>query len=201
MTSSLLDYAPLAAAAFAVPQFLPQVLKLKVTNDTAGVSWSWATLTSANNAAWFAYFALSGYWIALVPSFCATTLATTLAMMLTLRRRARAGPALFILAWIGLLAAGYTSVGPSGLGALLTAAFIIQVTPSIWTAFRTERPSGISPGTWRLVLGELSCWTVFGIHEADPRLVILGASGVTASVLMLSRVRTTPVRATQIARS
>jgi hypothetical protein len=37
----LLDDAPIAAA-FAIPQFLPQILKLRATDDTAGVSWSWA---------------------------------------------------------------------------------------------------------------------------------------------------------------
>jgi len=61
----LLDYLPFAAAAFAIPQFLPQLRKLRATNDTAGVSWSWATLTSVNNAAWFAYFTASAYWTAL----------------------------------------------------------------------------------------------------------------------------------------
>jgi hypothetical protein len=34
----LLDYLPFAAAAFAIPQFLPQLRKLRATNDTAGVS-------------------------------------------------------------------------------------------------------------------------------------------------------------------
>jgi hypothetical protein len=46
----LLDAAPIAAAAFAIPQFLPQLRKLRATDDTAGVSWPWATLTSVNNA-------------------------------------------------------------------------------------------------------------------------------------------------------
>ena len=56
-----LDYAPVAAAAFAIPQFLPQIRKLRRTDDTAGVSWPWATLTSVNNGAWVVYFALSAY--------------------------------------------------------------------------------------------------------------------------------------------
>ena len=85
----VLDYAPIAAAAFAVPQFLPQIRKLRATHDTAGVSWSWAALTSLNNAAWIAYFALARYWTALIPSTSATLLAGTLAVMLTRLRRAR----------------------------------------------------------------------------------------------------------------
>jgi len=49
--TGLLEYAPITAICFAVPQFLPQIRKLATTGDTAGVSRSWATLTSVNNAA------------------------------------------------------------------------------------------------------------------------------------------------------
>jgi uncharacterized protein with PQ loop repeat len=187
----LLDYAPIAAAAFAIPQFLPQILKLRATDDTAGVSWSWATLTSVNNAAWLTYFVLSGYWAALIPSSSATLLAGALAMMLTLRGQAKAKPAALISSWIALLIAGLTLAGRTGLGTLLTAAFILQVTPSIWTAYRTDHPTGVSPGTWILILAELSCWTTFGLHKSDPRLITLGLTGVTASILMLTRIRQT----------
>jgi len=186
-----LDCAPIAAAAFAIPQFLPQILKLRATDDTAGVSWSWATLTSVNNAAWFAYFALSGYWAALVPSSSATLLAGALAAMLALRGQAGARPTVLISSWAALLIAGCTVAGRTGLGTLLTAAFIVQVTPSIWTAYRTDRPTGVARGTWMLILGELSCWTIFGVHKSDPRLVTLGFTGVTASALMLTRIRRT----------
>jgi uncharacterized protein with PQ loop repeat len=202
MAASPLDYAPLAATACAIPQFLPQILKLRATGDSAGVSWSWAILTSANNAAWLAYFALSHYWTALIPSSSATVLAATLATMLTVRGHARIRPAALILTWTGLLAVSYAIAGRNGLGAVLTVAFILQVTPSIWNAHRTDRPSGVSAGTWLLILGELSCWTSFGIHKSDPRLITLGLSGITASALMLSRLhRTTHAQAAPLARS
>jgi len=191
----LLDALPIAAAAFAIPQFLPQLRKLRRTDDTAGVSWPWATLTSVNNAAWLAYFALSAYWTALMPSASATLLAGALATMLARRGQARARPAVLIGAWVALLAAAFAVAGRGGLGALLTAAFVLQVTPSVWTAYRTARPTGISQGTWLLILGELACWTTFGIHKSDPRLIILGLTGVAASLLMLARIRrTTEVR-------
>jgi hypothetical protein len=193
----LLDSAPIAAAAFAIPQFLPQLRKLRATDDTAGISWSWATLTSVNNAAWFAYFALSAYWVALVPSFSATLLAGALAAMLALRGQAKARPAVLISAWAALLAAAVTVAGRTGLGTLLTAAFVLQVSPSIWMAYRTARPTGISQGTWLLILGEVSCWTSFGVHKSDPRLMILGFTGVAASLLMLARIR----RTTEVERS
>ena len=187
----LLDALPIAAAAFAIPQFLPQLRKLRASDDTAGVSWPWATLTSVNNAAWLAYFAASAYWAALVPASSATLLAGALATMLARRGRATARPAVLIGVWVALLAVAFAVAGRSGLGTLLTAAFVVQVTPSVWTAYRTARPSGISPGTWLLILGELSCWTVFGVHKSDPRLMILGVTGVAASLLMLARIHRT----------
>jgi uncharacterized protein with PQ loop repeat len=188
MTSVLNDI-PIAATVFAVPQFLPQILKLRATHDTAGVSWSWAALTSINNAAWLAYFILEHYWTALIPSSSATLLAGTLAVLLTAGGRARPRPSLLIGLWAAMLAGAYLLVGRAGLGALLTVAFAVQVAPSIWTAYRTERPTGISPGTWLLILGELSCWMTFGLYKSDPRLIALGITGVTASTLMLARIR------------
>jgi hypothetical protein len=187
----LLDYLPIAAAAFAVPQFLPQLGKLRATDDTAGVSWSWATLTSVNNAAWFAYFTASAYWAALVPATSATLLAGALALMLGRRGQARARSGVLIAGWVALLLAGFTVAGRAGLGALLTVAFVLQVTPSLWTAYRTARLTGVAAGTWLLILGELSCWTIFGLHQPDPRLITLGITGVTASALMLARIRYT----------
>jgi len=193
----LLGYAPIAAAGFAVPQFLPQIRKLRATGDSVGVSPSWAALTSVNNAAWIAYFTMARYWTALVPSSSATLLAGALAVMLLRRQQPRPQPgraAALIGAWAITLAAAGAADGRAGLGALLTVAFLLQVTPSVWTAYRTVLPTGISSGTWLLILGELTCWMIFGLHTADPRLITLGASGIIVSVLMLARIHRTTGR-------
>jgi uncharacterized protein with PQ loop repeat len=184
----VLNDIPFAATVFAVPQFLPQIRKLRATRDSAGVSWSWAALTSVNNAAWIAYFTLERYWTALIPSSSATFLAGTLALLLTVQGRARLRPSLLIGTWAALLVTAYLVAGRIGLGALLTAAFAVQVAPSIWTAYRTARPTGISSATWLLILGELTCWMIFGLYKSDPRLITLGVTGVTASALMLARI-------------
>jgi uncharacterized protein with PQ loop repeat len=192
--TDLLGYAPIAAAGFAVPQFLPQIRKLLATRDTAGVSPSWAALTGVNNAAWFTYFTMSRYWTALVPSTSATLLAGTLAVLLLHRRPLETRPAALIGVWAITLAVAGVADGRAGLGALLTAAFLLQVTPSLWTAYRTPRPTGISAGTWLLILGELTCWLTFGLHTADPRLITLGISGIIVSTLMLARIHRTARR-------
>jgi len=197
--TSLLDYAPIAATCFAVPEFLPQIRKLAATRDTTGISWSWAALTSVNNAAWSAYFMLARYWTALIPSCSATVLAGTLAAMLTRRGQARLRPATVISVWAAMLTGAYGIAGRTGLGTLLTAAFVLQVTPSIWAAYRTAHPTGISAGTWLLILGELTCWLTFGLYKSDPRLITLGLTGVTASALMLARIRRASKPAERIA--
>src|SRR5262245_10516872 len=76
---------PLMAAILAVPQFLPQLARVRRAGTVAGVSWSWAALTSINNAAWLAYFALSGFWTAIVPATSAAALSGLLAVMLARR--------------------------------------------------------------------------------------------------------------------
>lgn len=187
----MLEYLPVVATAFAVPQFLPQITKLRKTHDTTGVSWMWASLTSVNNAAWITYFILAHYWTALVPSISATTLAGVLAIMLSLRVDVRRRPALAVAGWAALLVLAFLIAGRAGLGTLLTGAFVLQVTPSIWMAYRTQRPTGISRGTWTLIAGELSCWLTFGLHQSDSRLIVLGGSGVAAAMLMLARIEYT----------
>ena len=192
--AELLSYAPIAAAAFAVPQFVPQIRRLRGTGDTAGLSWSWAALTCVNNAAWTAYFALARYWTALVPSVSVAVLAGLLAIMLTGRGRGCSRPLSMTTGWSALLVTVGVVGGGAGLGTLLTAGFIVQVTPPLWSAYRTARPTGVSAGTWLLILAELGCWLLFGVQKSDPRLMALGATGVIASTLVLARIRFTASR-------
>jgi uncharacterized protein with PQ loop repeat len=180
---------PLVAAFLAVPQFLPQLARVRRAGTTAGVSWSWAALTSVNNAAWLGYFALSGFWTALVPAISATLLSGLLAVVL-----ARRGggvpkrPMMLASAWAVVLLTAAAVSGRTGLGSALAVAFALQVTPSVWMVYRSKDTAGVSRGTWLLIFGELLCWGVFGIHETDPRLIMLGATGVVASLLVLARV-------------
>jgi uncharacterized protein with PQ loop repeat len=185
---SVIGLLPLLAAIFAVPQFLPQLARLRRTGDSAGVSWTWAALTSVNNGAWTGYFALSRLWTALVPSVSATLFAGTLAVLLARRGGLPARRTMIaIAAWAALLCAAGVLYGRAGLGAALTASFIMQTTPSVWKAYRSDALTGISRGTWLLILGELACWGIYGTCESDPRLMVLGWTGVTASLLVLAR--------------
>jgi len=185
----VLDWLPVAAAVFAVPQFLPQLTLVWRTGDAAGVSWSWAALTSVSNGGWIAYFALSRFWTALVPATSSTVLAGALAVLLGRRGGVPRRPAAATAGWGALLALAAAAGGRAGLGTALAASFVLQVAPSVWTAYRTDRPTGISSGTWQLIFAELLCWGVYGVHKSDPRLTVLGWTGVAASALMIARAR------------
>ena len=180
---------PLVAAVLAVPQFWPQLARVRRAGTMAGVSWSWAALTSVNNAAWLGYFALSGFWTALVPAISATVLSGLLAAELARRGSGMPKRAMVLTSvWAVVLLTVGVAFGRAGLGSVLAVAFLLQVTPSVWTVYRSRDTAGVSRGTWLLIFGELLCWGVFGVHEADPRLIVLGATGVIASLLVLARV-------------
>lgn len=183
----VLAAAPLGAAVFALPQFAPQILRVRRSGRTAGVSWSWAALTSVNNSAWGGYFVLAGFWTAFVASCVVTLMSGTLAVMLARRIPVTARAQLLVAFWAVLLAAFGCVLGRSGLGGALTAAFVVQVAPSLWSAYTTPDPIGVSGGTWLLILGELACFGLYGLHVGDPRLIALGTVGVSASVAMLAR--------------
>lgn len=178
---------PVLAAGFAVPQFIPQITKLHRTGDTAGLSTSWALLTGINNAAWFGYFAASGYWLALIPSSSAALLGGYLGISLSRRPGAlHRGTATLIGIWALFLGAA-AAVDRRLLGTLLAAAFVVQIVPAVSIAYRTRLPTGIARGTWLLILAETSCWALFGTAKSDTPLVVLGATGVISALLMLHR--------------
>jgi uncharacterized protein with PQ loop repeat len=187
MVRQVLALAPILAGIFAVPQFLPQLRIALTEQDISGVSWTWAALTSVNNAAWCAYFVLSHYWTALIPGAAVAIVAGALAAQLAKRGKSTGPYTTLIIAWSGLLAIVEIGFGRATLGAVLTGAFVLQVAPSLWSAYRTRNPAGISRGTWLLILAELTCWCLYGIRNSDPRLTTLGSLGMIASTLMLMR--------------
>jgi uncharacterized protein with PQ loop repeat len=202
MFRQLLALAPVLAGVFAVPQFVPQLRIALTDQDISGVSWTWAALTSVNNAAWCVYFVLSHYWTALIPGGAVMIVAGVLAAQLAKRDKATRASRTLIAAWSAVLAIVGIGFGRAALGAVLTGAFVLQVAPSLWSAYRTRHPAGISRGTWLLILAELTCWGLYGIRTCDPRLITLGSLGVIASTLMLMRAGSAaPHRADAVASS
>lgn len=185
MRMSVIDVMPLVATVAAVPQLLPQLLRLIRSRRPDGVSPAWASLTAVNNMGWFAYFTSTGLWTAMVPSATCSLLAGAIVAALAgAGARVRSGAAVGA-AWLSVLAGALMVAGPSGLGAVLTVAFLLQVTPSLRSAWRTASPVGVSRVTWGLIGVEVLCWGTVGVLDARPPLIVLGATGSVAVAAML----------------
>jgi uncharacterized protein with PQ loop repeat len=183
---------PVLAAGFAIPQYLPQLLRLIRTRDAEGVSFAWPALACVNNGAWFAYFIKSSYGLAPVTAAIATFGAGATALVLARLGRASAATAGWVGTWLGALVIIGHLGGMAFLGVALSAAAAAQLAPSVWAAYRTRTPTGVSLGTWLLVLGEMSCWGTYGWWRSDPRLLVLGVLGCSAAALMVARVTAVP---------
>ena len=162
--------------AFAIPQFLPQLRKLRATDDTAGaLAVGHADQRQQRRLARL----LRGLGLlgGAGPGLLGDAAGRRAGGDAGPTRTATAQPAVLISVR-PRLAVAFAVAGRSGLGTLLTAAFVVQVTPSVWTGLPNRSPHRDPQGTWLLILGELSCWTIFGVHKSDPRLIILGLTGV-----------------------
>jgi hypothetical protein len=185
------DTAAVVATLLAIVTLIPQVLKLWRTRNADGVSATWATFGAVSNGAWTAYLLSQGLWLA-IPS----TAVMAFFYLMTAALIGRAGRTTSIAVvlgavWAVFLAAAGLVGGWPGLGLVLGVSFGVQATPSVWTAFRTWAPKGISTGTWKLILIEGLLWTVYGAGHGDRAIVVFGILSSLTSALMLSRYYTT----------
>lgn len=181
------DSAAIVASLLAIVTLIPQVKKLWRTKNADGVSATWATFGTVSNAAWTAYLISQALWLA-VPSTAAMGIFYSITVVLIGRTGRSTRTALALgTSWALVLAGAGVVGGWSGLGLVLGVSFGIQATPSVWTAFRTWAPLGISPGTWKLILIEGLLWLVYGIGHQDLPIVAFGILSSIASSLMLGR--------------
>jgi len=85
--------------------------------------------------------------------------------------------------------AGWTT-----LGVALGLSFGVMMTPSLWTAYRTPDPSGISAGTWWLGVAEAALWGFYGWHNADAGIITFAVTALLGSAGMLARLAATKHR-------
>lgn len=182
----MVTFLTLAATVFAVPQLLPQFVRIRSTGRANGVSLSWAALTAVSNVAWFGYFAVSGLWSGTVSVGTSFVVSSAICGALVAIGVSMARPALIASAWAAALVGAFALGGVDALGGLLAIAFAIQVVPSLWVAWTSERRDGISRTTWYLVAGEVVCWGTVGVLEARVPLIVLGVIGIVASAAMVT---------------
>lgn len=182
MTDVLAVFANALAAVF----LIPQIVRLLVRRDPAGVSATWAGFGVVTNAAWVYYLASHEMWIPLLaPALALVAYTVTLAVIARLQRAGQWvwHSALYMIA-IGLAA---PVGGLATLGLFLAVAPAIQVAPELITVFRERHPSGLSPATWALAATEALLWGAYGWLIADTALLGYGLMTSAASLLILGR--------------
>ncbi|MFO7548593.1 MAG: hypothetical protein R6X29_06960 [Acidimicrobiia bacterium] len=181
------DLAVVVATILAAIFLLPQIVKLARTGDSTGVSATWPALGAVTNVGWFAYLSSQQLWLSVPSTVLMMVFYSTVLRYLARTGRSIRGPAIRGLVWGLMLLAVFRMGGWETLGLVLGLSYAVQLAPSVWTAYRTPAPSGISPGTWWLGGIEAVLWGVYGWGYQDVPIMIFAGVGVVVSSLMLGR--------------
>lgn len=187
MSEALANVAIVAATISTVTFLVPQIVKLVRTGDSAGVSATWPALGFVTNVGWFTYVINQELWAAtLAPFVTLVSYAVTLWALARTGRDLRASTIRGV-AWTAVLVGSVVFAGWTALGVVLGLSYGVMLAPSIWTAYRTVDPSGISPGTWWIGVAEAFLWGYYGMFHADRGIVTFGIVGLIGCSLMLFR--------------
>jgi uncharacterized protein with PQ loop repeat len=181
------EFVGAAAMVVTAVAVLPQLVRILRVRSTAGVSPVWAMLGVVSTGAWTAYTAARGLWWATLAD-ALSCLAYTAAVVVLARNGVRPRYVAGAL-WLCVFIVSYVVGGLSGVGAVLAVAFLIQVAPSIWTAYQSEDLRGASLGTWLLTCTEGALWGFYGLVKGDLAVLAFGLFAVFASLLMILRIR------------
>ncbi len=187
MTETLANIAIVAATLGTITFLLPQIIKLTRTKDSAGVSTTWPALGFVTNVGWFLYVISQQLWPAMVAPFV-----TFVSYGVTLWALARTGRDLRSSVtrggvWTILLVATTVFLGWTALGVVLGLSYGVMIAPSVWTAYRTADPSGVSPGTWLIGIAEAVLWGYYGLFHGDRGIITFGIVGLIGSAVILVR--------------
>ena len=174
------------ATGLAAVFLIPQIVRLIIRGDTAGVSLVWAGFGVITNIAWVGYLGMMGLWAAVAaPALAVVTYGVMLAVLGPLDRGS--GWLRTSVVYAALLAAVGPTAGGAGLGLVLAITPAVQLTPQVIAVFRAERPSGVAPTTWCLALAEAALWGCYGWLMRDAALIGYGLVTSLGSVLILAR--------------
>jgi uncharacterized protein with PQ loop repeat len=181
------DLAVVTATLLAWSSLVPQIRKLAKTGDIAGVSANWPAMGFVTNAAWTSYLLSQRLWLAAPSTAVMVGFYALVLWMLGRSGAALVKPAVAGAVWAAGLAVTGLVGGWGALGIVLGWSYAAQLSPQVWTAYRTWLPSGIAPGTWTLVTVEAALWWIYGWWFSDTPIMIYATVGMTAGILILIR--------------
>ena len=181
------ELAALIATAISVVGVAPQLRRVLVGGDAAGISVTSAAIGISTEIAWVGYGVSSELWTAipepvLMLANNVVLLAGTARLGVRLRTAAPVG-----VAWLAVLGGVAAVGGRLTLAPLLAAAYALQSAPAVWTVWRTRSPSGVASLTWLVIGVEGALWGFYGLHHHDPATTWFGAIAIVASTATLAR--------------
>lgn len=187
MRELLANIAVIAATLATLLFLVPQIVKLIRSGDSAGVSTTWPAIGVVSNLGWLVYFVHEALW-ASVPAPIGAAAGYGITMW-ALGRTGRPLATSYVrgVVFSVLLVATAAGIGWTALGVALGLSFGVMMIPTLWTAYRTPDPSGISPGTWWLGIAEAGLWGFYGWHHADAGIITFSLIALAGSAAMLLR--------------
>ena len=141
---------------------LPQCVRLGRTRDPEGVSLTGAMLGVATESAWVVFMLESHIWSAVTMPVL-MVLANASLVFWIVRVGSDAGAAgVTVASWVVLLVAVAMFGGWTALGFVLGFSYAVQITPTLYAAYRSRVPTGIAPARWAMVMCETSFWMFYG---------------------------------------
>jgi hypothetical protein len=171
----------------ALGTYVPQLVRTKRLHDANGLSPTALLFTLACYGGWYLYLGLGGAW----GMFAANALGSVVVVMLVWAAanaglsyaRAWPVPVAFSVACALAAAIDYTL-----LGLVLTAMSFVSWAPKVHAAWTSPLISGISVGTWFMVVGSGVSYLTLGLMGRPFAVLMVGISALLAAGLVLAAV-------------
>lgn len=175
-------------------RLLPQPLRTFRTGEVAGVSRLAAMNALVADGAWLLYGATAGVLAVWLVSMPAVLLSGW--TLLLLRRGIGWRDVAVASGW---LAAVVVCALAGALPAALSLTVVVCCGPSVWSAFSTRRPIGLSRWTWWLALADATTWGAYGLAIGDRALQMYGVVLLATASAVLLRMRAVGARQPAVA--
>lgn len=175
------------ATAVTFVHVVPQIVRLIRTGRVEGVSSAWAAVALVLNFGWMAYVIAEELWIT-IPSILVAIVSFGTALYLMYRNGADVRPGVLMSAAVGVASVGIQLVaGWTVLGTVLALSNGLYLGPSVFAAWRSHIPVGVSPLTWALAVCEGLLWGFYGVVVAAGPIIVFGATEAGLAALVLLR--------------
>lgn len=174
----------IVALGLALAQPVPQVLRLRRTGHTDGISPTAMWLGVGINLIWIGYCVARD--LPAVAAVSAVYLAGYGAIVALLVAHGRRRGVRYAVAAVAAAGALQLAGGWGLVGTALGLAVGIQYLPQVVAAWRSPSLAGLAPGMYLVTLLDGAVWGLFGLLEDDRPLVLYGAIMLTVSVAVLA---------------